>query len=284
MATIKQRDKMRSDGRRQFNIWLDADTSERMKRLSERTGKAYPALIADAVMALETALSVDTAPDTAPESAGLHDIVAELWERVERTEGKVDAVSRPSTDVEVLTSRIASVHSTITTDIIDVRTAIAELRCRVRTLETAKPVQNGDSGADMPEPLSEPSLEDNGAVAADSVAVVASESPADITVSESTPARSCETKADEAVLTDSDNATLETLIASIPREDFVARGNAKRNRRILELHLEGDCINQICIKLKDEKIDNSGYGSVENFLVNTAKVEPNRVNRPQKKK
>ena len=67
MATQSVRDKMRGDQKKQINIWLTKATATHLKLLSKRTGKAYPALITDALVALENALSGEPAePEPSP--------------------------------------------------------------------------------------------------------------------------------------------------------------------------------------------------------------------------
>ena len=70
MATQSVRDKMREDQKQQFNVWLPKATAAHLKLLSKRTGLAYPALITDALQALENALSGEPAePEPAPSAA-----------------------------------------------------------------------------------------------------------------------------------------------------------------------------------------------------------------------
>ena len=61
MATQSVRDKMRGDQKKQLNVWLTKATATHLKLLSTRTGKAYPALITDALQALERSLSGEPA-------------------------------------------------------------------------------------------------------------------------------------------------------------------------------------------------------------------------------
>lgn len=90
MATQSVRDKMREDEKQQFNIWLTKATATRLKLLSKRTGKAYPALIADALQALESALSGEPAEPKPAQSATGN--LSELLPRLAVLESRLTAL------------------------------------------------------------------------------------------------------------------------------------------------------------------------------------------------
>ncbi len=148
---------------------------------------------------------------------------------------------------------------------------LAELNRRVSLLENgARTALNGAGINATAEPLSYPSLEENGARTADSGAVVALESRADILA-----------VSNEDTDLVKENPDLAALIASIPKAELVSGGNEQRNRRILELHLEGMGTTQISRVLIDEGIPNSKEASVTWFLKKN-QITPNKINRRSK--
>lgn len=79
MATQSVRDKMREDKKTQFNIWLPKETATHLKALRERTGKAYPLLLADALAALENTLSGEPAePEPSPAPVADNELLQRL--------------------------------------------------------------------------------------------------------------------------------------------------------------------------------------------------------------
>lgn len=146
----------------------------------------------------------------------------------------------------------------------NMRAALAELHRRVSLLESTAKTAPGGARSDV---ASTPYLEENPAEKADSAAVVALESRADISA-----------VPNEAVGVATEKPDLAALIDSIPKADFVSGGNEQRNRRILELHVEGKGISQISRVLLDEGVPNSRASSVEYFFKKNH-IAPNKPGR-----
>jgi hypothetical protein len=145
MATQSTRDKMREDERRQFNVWLRKETALHLKNLRERTGMAYPALIAAALTALENALSGEPAQ---PAPAADNELLSRL------------------ATLESSSSAWVPGHEQLAFEIGLLQHWQRDFEGRLSALESRRQPS-------LPEPLPTPSLEPNAAEIAVSVAVAA---------------------------------------------------------------------------------------------------------------
>ena len=92
MATQSVRDKMRGDQKKQLNVWVPKATATRLKLLSQRTGKAYPGLIADALQALESSLSGEPAEPEPSPAQPVTSNLSELLPRLAALESRLTAL------------------------------------------------------------------------------------------------------------------------------------------------------------------------------------------------
>ena len=158
---LSQAERMKAAGKQQVLLWLSTDAKQRLERLAVARATTQVSIVETALLALETAQpDLYEGASPAPDTSGFHDLADELWSRVDRLEHRIEAVSRPGADLDVLVARLNSVHASLSTDITDLRTSLAQMKLRLLALENggAKPALNADSGDNSPEPLPCPSL------------------------------------------------------------------------------------------------------------------------------